>query len=255
MGRHSRRGPAPKGDTADTTAAARGVRDAPEARYDDRWDAGQGAARPQQQTQDTPPYGTPPHGTPVHGYGAPGAPSVPDGRQRNGTPARGVPGTAIPRRVRLGTATEPLRGASPVRGRNPSARCPAVRRGDSGTRLPALRERNSRAGRTSPRRRNPAHGVPGFGDRTPPNGVPRYADGTPAHGTPGSGAGTPSSRTTGAAGDPARTFRRRRRARARRPPGGACPCRGSGRRPWRDHAGTTWRRSTRATTSSPRASP
>ncbi|MFZ4189737.1 DUF3152 domain-containing protein [Streptomyces pseudogriseolus] len=157
MGRHSRRGPAPKGDTADT-AGARGTRDAPETqtRYDDRRDSGRGAVPPQQQTQGTPsygtpPHGTPPHGTPVHGYGAPG----------RGRPAQGVPvhgdGTPAQGTPRYGDGT-PARGVP--RYGDPAQGVP--RRGDG----------------------TPAHGVPRYADGTPPHGVPRYADGTPAHGTP-----------------------------------------------------------------------
>ncbi|MEY9814239.1 DUF3152 domain-containing protein [Streptomyces albogriseolus] len=185
MGRHSRRGPAPKGDTADTTAAARGVRDAPEARYDDRWDAGQGAARPQQQTQDTPPYGTPPHGTPVHGYGAPGAPSVPDGRQRNGTPARGVPRYGDPAQgaPRYGDGTPP-RGVPRYGDGTPPRGVPQYGEGTPAHGFPRYGNGTPAQGAPRPGDGTPAHGVPGFGDRTPPNGVPRYADGTPAHGTP-----------------------------------------------------------------------
>ncbi|GHG37574.1 hypothetical protein GCM10018777_63200 [Streptomyces albogriseolus] len=185
MGRHSRRGPAPKGDTADTTAAARGVRDAPEARYDDRWDAGQGAARPQRQTQDTPPYGTPPHGTPVHGYGAPGAPSVPDGRQRNGTPARGVPRYGDPAQgaPRYGDGTPP-RGVPRYGDGTPPRGVPQYGEGTPAHGFPRYGNGTPAQGAPRPGDGTPAHGVPGFGDRTPPNGVPRYADGTPAHGTP-----------------------------------------------------------------------
>ncbi|MFB8782835.1 DUF3152 domain-containing protein [Streptomyces albogriseolus] len=185
MGRHSRRGPAPKGDTADTTAAARGVRDAPEARYDDRWDAGQGAARPQQQTQDTPPYGTPPHGTPVHGYGAPGAPPVPDGRQRNGTPARGVPRYGDPAQgaPRYGDGTPP-RGVPRYGDGTPPRGVPQYGEGTPAHGFPRYGNGTPAQGAPRPGDGTPAHGVPGFGDRTPPNGVPRYANGTPAHGTP-----------------------------------------------------------------------
>ncbi|MFE7965020.1 DUF3152 domain-containing protein [Streptomyces cellulosae] len=167
MGRHSRRGPAPKGDTtADTAAPAaeRGVRDAPEARYDDRWDAGQDAARPRQQTQGAPgygapPQGTPPHGTPVHGYGAPGrgrpgagVPPVPDGWQQDGTPARGVPQYG-----------DQARGGPRYGGRQPGG----------------------------PRYDGQAQGAPRYGDGTPPRGVPQYGEGTPAHGFPRSGNAAP----------------------------------------------------------------
>ncbi|MGA4964078.1 DUF3152 domain-containing protein [Streptomyces pseudogriseolus] len=166
MGRHSRRGPAPKGDTAGT-AGARGTHDAPQTqtqtRYGDRRDTGRGAVPPQQQTQGPPPYGTPPHGTPVHGYGAPGrgrpAQGVPvDG---DGTPPRGVP--------QYGEGT-PAHGFPRYADGTPAQGTP--RYGDG---TPA---------RGVPRYGDPAQGAPRRGDATPAHGVPRYADGTPAHGTP-----------------------------------------------------------------------
>ncbi|MGA5162062.1 DUF3152 domain-containing protein [Streptomyces pseudogriseolus] len=127
MGRHSRRGPAPKGDTPDT-AGTRGTRDAPEAqtqtRYGDRRDTGRGAVPPQQQPQGTPPHGTPVHGTPVHGYGAPGrgrpAQGVPV--HGDGTPPRGVPqygeGTPAHGFPRYADGT-PAQGTPRVRGGHP----------------------------------------------------------------------------------------------------------------------------------------
>ncbi|MET8897718.1 DUF3152 domain-containing protein [Streptomyces albogriseolus] len=220
MGRHSRRGPAPKGDTPDTTttaAAARGVRDAPDARYDDRWDTGQGAARPLQQTQGTPPYGTPPHGSPVHGYGAPGrgrsapgTPPVPDGRQQSGTPPRGVPryeertpARGVPRygdpsqgAPRHGDGTPP-RGVPRYGDGTPPRGFPRYGNG-----TPA--QGGPRPGDGSPAQGAPrhgdgtsAHGVPTYSDGTPPNGVPRYADGTPAHGTPRVRGGHPEQQESG----------------------------------------------------------
>ncbi|MFI2759404.1 DUF3152 domain-containing protein [Streptomyces echinatus] len=107
MGRHSRRGPAPKTESADIDAN-RGNQRIPGARRgaraDDRKD---GASR---QPDGTPAHGTPgpglPDGTPSRGTpGAPGGtpargvPRLPDGtpahgtpRLADGTPARGVPG-------------------------------------------------------------------------------------------------------------------------------------------------------------------
>ncbi|GHD90400.1 DUF3152 domain-containing protein [Streptomyces naganishii] len=160
MGRHSRRGPVPKG-TADTTAG-RGSR---ERGRDDRDPDGsdpdgrgarvatQGAERPRgenwdtagtvpparpQPSRTTPPHGTPrlPDGTPAHGV-----PRLPDG-----TPAHGMP--------RLPDGT-------PARG---------IPRYDGGT---------------------PAGGVPRFPDGTPAHGMPRLPDGTPAHGIPRARGGHP----------------------------------------------------------------
>ncbi|GAA3502219.1 DUF3152 domain-containing protein [Streptomyces prasinosporus] len=138
MGRHSRRGPAPKGDAADT-AAARGGRDGREARGETRWDgrrearpgAAPGAQGPGRPTggvpgiqeygapygtpQETPAYGTPAYGTPAYGaqgHGVPGGgvPRLPDG-----TPAHGVP------RFPDGT---PAHGTPRVRGGHPEQREP-----------------------------------------------------------------------------------------------------------------------------------
>ncbi|WP_309063512.1 DUF3152 domain-containing protein [Streptomyces sp.] len=116
MGRHSRRGPAPKGDTADTTAVRGGRREAPPGqappgpggmppgapavqgpgRQPGRPPGGahgaQGyAAAPYGTPQGAPAQGTPAHGTP--GYGTPGGgvPRLPDGWLPDGTPAHGVP--------------------------------------------------------------------------------------------------------------------------------------------------------------------
>ena len=245
MGRHSRRGPAPKGDTADTTAAtaaARGGRDAPEARYDDRRDTGQGAVRPQQQTQGAPtPYGTPPQGTPVHGYGAPGrgrpaqgVPPVPDGWQQGGTPAQGVPryGDQTQSGSRYGGQAQggprydsQAQGASRYGDATPPRGVPQYGEGTPAHGFP--RYGNGAPAQGAPRPgtppqggprggdTTPAHGVPRYGDGTPPHGVPRYADGTPAHGTPrvrgghpeqqeaGGGWGDPRGRTAAGYGAPA----------------------------------------------------
>ncbi|WP_435255813.1 DUF3152 domain-containing protein [Streptomyces althioticus] len=220
MGRHSRRGPAPKGDTADTTAAdaARGVRDAPEARYDDRRGDGQGAALPRQQAQGTPPYGTPPHGTPVHGYGspgrgpAPGVPPVPDGWQQSGTPAHGVPRYGGQPQGAPGYGGQP-QGAPRYGGQaaggpghgdgTPPRGVPQYGEGTPahgvprhGNAAPAQGQPRPGSGpppQSGPRRGDgtPPHGVPRYGDGTPPHGVPRYGEGTPSHGVPRYGDGTP----------------------------------------------------------------
>ncbi|MGA5019402.1 DUF3152 domain-containing protein [Streptomyces griseoincarnatus] len=217
MGRHSRRGPAPKGDTADPTtaaAAARGVRDAPEARYDDRRDTGQGAALPRQQAQ-----GTPPHGTPVHGYGAPGrsrpapgVPPVPDGWQQSGTPARGAPryggqsqgapghggqSQGAPGYDGQGQGAPGYGDGTPPRGVPQYGEgTPAHGFPRHGIAAPAQGPPRPGGGpppQGGPRHGDgtPPHGVPGYGDGTPPHGVPGYGDGTPPHGVPGYGDGTP----------------------------------------------------------------
>ncbi|MEU0249342.1 DUF3152 domain-containing protein [Streptomyces sp. NPDC006235] len=179
MGRHSRRGPVAKGDTADTTEVrdgrtgpgqgpgqtadmSRGGRTAPpRAASQGGWPPpGAGPRRtpgPRPATVDgTPAHGTPAHGTPsypssAHGtassgpsYGTPahGMPRLPDGWLPDGTPVHGAP--------RLPDGT-------PARG---------LPRFPDGT---------------------PARGVPRLPDGTTAHGVPRLPDGTPAHGTPAHG--------------------------------------------------------------------
>ncbi len=81
MGRHSRRGPAPKGGSAETTA-----RTAREARPGPRTSAAP-PARQQPGYGEPYPYPPPhPSATPAHGV-----PRLPDGWQPDGTPPRGVP--------------------------------------------------------------------------------------------------------------------------------------------------------------------
>ncbi|NEA97146.1 DUF3152 domain-containing protein [Actinospica acidiphila] len=207
MGRHSRRGPAPKGDTADTTAAAaaRGVRDAPEARYDDRRDTGQDAALPRQQAQGTPPQGTPSHGTPVYGYGAPGrgrpapgVPPLPDGWQQSGTPARGVPRYGGQSRGAPGYGGQ-SRGAPGYGGQSRGAPgydrqgqgAPGYGDGTPPRGVPQYGEGTPAHGFLRHGNAAPAQGPPRPGDGPPPQGGPRYGDGTPPHGVPGYGDGTP----------------------------------------------------------------
>ncbi|MFF5340930.1 DUF3152 domain-containing protein [Streptomyces althioticus] len=215
MGRHSRRGPAPKSDTADTTtaaAAARGARDAPETRYDDRRDTGQGAALPGQQAQGTPPQGTPPHGTPVHGYGSPGrgpvpgVPPVPDGWQQGGTPAHGVPryGGQQQGAPRYGGQPQggpgrrgQVQGGPGYGDGTPPRGVPQYAEGTPAHGLPRQGSEAPAQGPPRPGSGPPPHGVPRYGDGTPPHGVPRYGDGTPAHGTPRVRGGHPEQLETG----------------------------------------------------------
>ncbi|MFF3344167.1 DUF3152 domain-containing protein [Streptomyces sp. NPDC002779] len=127
MGRHSRRGPAPKGDAADRA----GRRGAP-----------RGA-------EGTPAHGTPVHGTPAHGTPVRGVPRFPEGtpahgfpRLPDGTPAHGTPVHGGPRfpdgtpahgfpRLPDGTPAHgvprypdgtPAHGVPPVRGGHPEQR-------------------------------------------------------------------------------------------------------------------------------------
>ncbi|MFE9772817.1 DUF3152 domain-containing protein [Streptomyces sp. NPDC005931] len=195
MGRHSRRGPAPKGDGADAAAVRDGrggEREAREARGDGA--PGPGAAPAAGQTgrqatvpgprpaggpgpygipqgtpayrhpaYDRPGYGTPPHGTPPHGTPTAGGPTVgvprlPEGWLPDGTPSRGVP------RMPEGT---PPRGVPRAFDGTPARGVPRLPEG------------------------TPAHGVPGMPEGTPSHGVPRLSEGTPAHGVPRPPHGTP----------------------------------------------------------------
>ncbi|MFD7699058.1 DUF3152 domain-containing protein [Streptomyces caelestis] len=182
MGRHSRRGPAPKGDTADRSA----VRDDRPAPGGSSGTGQTGRARisgphrtpapPQQGPARGPQgYGTPPaYGTAGHGTPAGGVPRLPDG-----TPAHGVP--------RLPDGWLP--DGTPARG---------VPHPPDGT---------------------PAHGFPGPPDGTPAHGVPRTRGGHPEQREPGGGWGTPDGRTAAGAGAPAEPgspFPRQRQT----PPGG-----------------------------------
>ncbi|MFF9406925.1 DUF3152 domain-containing protein [Streptomyces anandii] len=192
MGRHSRRGPAPKGATE--TTAGRGSRDRgrddgdPDGRgarvategpgrpRGENWESpppgAAPASRPQPPTMP-PPQGTPrfPDGTPAHGVprfadGTPahGVPRFPDG-----TPAHGVP------RVPDGT---PARGVPRYDG-GPAGGVPRFAEGTPAHGVPRFPDGT------------PAHGVPRFPDGAPAHGVPRFPDGTPAHGVPRLPDGTP----------------------------------------------------------------
>ncbi|MFJ4330050.1 MULTISPECIES: DUF3152 domain-containing protein [unclassified Streptomyces] len=168
MGRHSRRGSAPKADAADTAAAARENRSARSARPDPRRSDG-----PSQEPQG--PLG--PQG-PYQPQG-PQGPFRPQGAY--GTPRGAVPGDAPG--VRQGYA-----GTGPGSERGPGGRFP--------DRTPAHgfpRTADGTPARGVPRLPDgtPAHGVPRRPDGTPAHGVPRFSDGTPAHGVPGFPDGTP----------------------------------------------------------------
>ncbi|MGW3954418.1 DUF3152 domain-containing protein [Streptomyces sp. NPDC004752] len=197
MGRHSRRGSAPKGDPADITAR-RGAA-VPETSTGNAGGAGAPRARPapgqtarpgstpgqlpgqRRPTDDgTPARGVPtlPDGTPAHGFprlpgGTPahGFPQVPDGaqgrgvpRSPDGTPARGVP--------RLPDGT-PAHGFPGLPGGTPADGFPRVPDGAQ------------------------ARGVPRLPDGTPAHGFLRLPDGTPARGVPQARGGHPEQREPG----------------------------------------------------------
>ncbi|WP_073947235.1 DUF3152 domain-containing protein [Streptomyces kebangsaanensis] len=196
MGRHSRRGPAPRGKAADTTAARdgrvpRGHRkprqdrepgDGPGEAWDgpDPWDGrsgrpGPGAAPESRRETDglPPPWpgpgpvpgGPAGAGGPAYGTSARRAPHFEDG-----TPARGVP------RFPEGT---PARGGARRSDGTPAQGVPWPPDGTPARGVPGFADGT------------PARGVPRFPEGTPARGVPRHVDGTPAHGAPRLPDGTP----------------------------------------------------------------
>ncbi|MFJ9820425.1 DUF3152 domain-containing protein [Streptomyces sp. NPDC101151] len=182
MGRHSRRGPAPKSEPADiagqrggrgsasvTSREARqpglpGRRQAP-----DEAPNGRRAPRPAQGPPGFP-AGTPTGGVPRFSDGTPahGVPGFPEG-----TPAQGVP------RFPDGT---PAHGVPRLPDGTPAQGVPRFPGGPG-----------AQGGRRAPEG-TPAHGTPRLPDGTPAHGVPRLPDGTPAHGVPRFGGGAAQSR-------------------------------------------------------------
>ncbi|MEU7058417.1 DUF3152 domain-containing protein [Streptomyces sp. NPDC046197] len=145
MGRHSRRGPAPKGDTADATAERKGSLPGPARTRPDAMPA-QGVPR---LADGTPARGVPrpADGTPAHGM--PRLVGLPDGtpahgipRLSDGTPAHGIP--------RLPDGT-PARGLPNARGGHPEQREAGGGWGESGARgAGGLGAPRSGAARTGP---------------------------------------------------------------------------------------------------------
>ncbi|MEV5660883.1 DUF3152 domain-containing protein [Streptomyces flaveolus] len=174
MGRHSRRGPAPKGDSADAPAAAREDRAGRPGRRRAPGPPANGTPGPM--SQGTAPGGAwghaarqPSDGTPAHGFP----------RLADGTPAQGVP------RLPDGTPAQGL---------------PRVRGGTQGlSRFP-----DGTPAHGSPRAGDgaPAQGAPGGPGGTPARGVSRFPEGTPAHGSPRVGGTAPAQGAPG--GTPAR---------------------------------------------------
>ncbi|MET8245622.1 DUF3152 domain-containing protein [Streptomyces sp. NPDC005202] len=168
MGRHSRRGPAPKGDTADTTAAQDGRGGQP----------GPGAVPEGRQQPGAVPMGHRPGSGPVPGQQQPrgGSPAYGAPRPTDGTPAHGVPrfdrGTPAPGPQRFPDGT-PARGVPYLPDGTPARGVPRLPDG------------------------TPAHGVPRFADGTPAHGTPRLPGGAPAPGGPQARGGHPEQREAG----------------------------------------------------------
>ncbi|GGS91052.1 DUF3152 domain-containing protein [Streptomyces chromofuscus] len=176
MGRHSRRGPAPKTEITDKGSRRRASGHS----GGQRGSAAQGVA------EETPPRGVPrlSDGTPARGVprlpeGPPG-PGVP--RFADGTPTRGVPrfpeGTPARGVPRLPDGTT-AHGFARLTDGTPARGVPRFAEGTPARGVPRLPDGT------------PAHGVPRLPDGTPARGVPRLPDGTPAHGMPRLPDGTP----------------------------------------------------------------
>ncbi|MFI2201519.1 DUF3152 domain-containing protein [Streptomyces sp. NPDC020192] len=153
MGRHSRRGPAPKTDTADIAA-----------RRTEKTDRTAPAERAAQAEHRVPPGRR--------------APRVPDGTSGQGVPrlSDGTPGQGTPPRIPEGT---PAHGMPRLLDGTPARGMPRLPDGTPARGVPRFPDGT------------PAHGVPGFPAGTPARGVPRFPDGTPAQGVPRLPDGTP----------------------------------------------------------------
>ncbi|MFD8229223.1 DUF3152 domain-containing protein [Streptomyces massasporeus] len=228
MGRHSRRGPVAKSDSADTTAvrdgragSAQGQRpgqgQAPDAGRGARTGppgAPQGGWPPPGQRRVPGPRPAPTDGTRPQGTPPPGMPRLPDGwhpdgtppqglpRLPDGTPVRGVPGLAdgTPARgvPRLPDGT-PARGGPRLADGTPARGVPRMPDGTPARGVPRMPDGTPARGVPRLPDGTPAHGVPRFPDGTPAQGVPRMPDGTPAHGVPQARGGHPEQREAGGA--------------------------------------------------------
>ncbi|MFL1900529.1 DUF3152 domain-containing protein [Streptomyces tauricus] len=196
MGRHSRRGPAPKGDTADppavpaarpetgTTAAAAGRRRPP----------GGPRSAPPPMTPTSPTSQAGPM-TPMDGAPARGVPRLPDGwvpQGPGGMPGQGqggAPGHGFPR---LPDGT-PAHGFPRLQDGTPAHGFPRLPDGTPAHGFPRLPDGT------------PAHGFPRLAGGDPAQGAPRNADGTPAHGMPRVRGGHPEQREAGGGWGAART--------------------------------------------------
>ncbi|MBC9726386.1 DUF3152 domain-containing protein [Streptomyces sp. TRM68367] len=172
MGRHSRRGPAPKGDAVDTTARRDGLR--PGQGQGQGQNAGPGAGQGGRPGPGAVPGARGPAGPGPGGPGGPGA-SGPGGP--GAWPARG------PRPM------PPAGGAGP-----PGYGGPRLPDGTPAHGFPRLADGPPAGGGPRMPDGTPARGVPRMPDGTPAHGFPRLADGTPARGVPRVRGGHPEQR-------------------------------------------------------------
>ncbi|MFF5572985.1 DUF3152 domain-containing protein [Streptomyces luteogriseus] len=212
MGRHSRRGPVAKGDSADSAAVREGRAGAAQAQKPGQGqtpDTGRGARtappgapqgagpapgqRRMPGPRPAPTDGTRPHGTPPQGM-----PLLPDGWHPDGAPAQGLP--------RLPDGT-PVRGVPRLADSTPARGVPRLPDGTPAHGMPRLPDGTPARGVPRTADGTPARGVPRFPDGTPARGVPRptdgtrglprLPDGTPAHGFPQARGGHPEQREAG----------------------------------------------------------
>ncbi|MFD5229216.1 DUF3152 domain-containing protein [Streptomyces qaidamensis] len=209
MGRHSRRGPVVKGDSADTTAvrdgrtgAAQGQRQGP----GQAPDAGRGArtappGAPQGGWPSQGPRRVPgPRPAPTEGPPPQGMPRLPDGWHPDGTPPQGLPrlpdGTPVRGVPRLADGA-PAHGVPQFADGTPAHSVPRPADGTLGQRVSRLPDGAPAQDVSRLPDGTPAHGMPSVAGGTPPRGVPRLPDGTPAHGFPQARGGHPEQREAG----------------------------------------------------------
>ncbi|MFE0849596.1 DUF3152 domain-containing protein [Streptomyces rochei] len=230
MGRHSRRGPAPKPAGADTSARENrpgllGRRRAPEPPAGDQappvsgapgaaspgpqggpWGAGGGGRRPGDVGLRG--GGEQQGGGERQGYAGPrarpgeGAPAgTPAGTPAHGMPS--VPGGTLPHGFSRSAEGTPAHGIPRVPDGTPARGFPRVPDGTAGRGVPGGPDGASRQGFTRGADGTPAHGVPGPHGGTPAHGVPRVRGGHPEQREAGGGWGELNGRTGAGYGTPA----------------------------------------------------
>ncbi|CAL9428997.1 DUF3152 domain-containing protein [Streptomyces sp. enrichment culture] len=198
MGRHSRRGPAPKATAPKAATSDAASRDATAAARDGRPlpDGASGAARggPPQQPARSQPQQWPGQGWPGH-PGQPGQPpgGVPGQSAPYPTPSHGVPVPSAHAHRTTGPA--PAHGQRPAAG-HPQGHAPPQGYGTP-AQHPAPPYGTPPQGVQAYPEGTPAQGVPRLPDGTPAHGFPRLPDGTPAHGVPRARGGHPEQREAG----------------------------------------------------------
>ncbi|WP_406198837.1 DUF3152 domain-containing protein [Streptomyces europaeiscabiei] len=178
MGRHSRKGRAPKGDTNDIREA----RTAASAGAGDRGPATQRVPRVQGVQG-------------AQGVGGPAPPAARDAAAAAASSAGGKPPGGPPPRRRYGQA--PGQGMPQFNASAPGWQGPRLPDATPAHGFPRLPD--GAPAHAVPRFANgtPAHGVPRLPDGTPAQGFPRFPDGTPVRGYPPSRGGHPEQREAG----------------------------------------------------------